>query len=370
MNAIEFQENIITYYPDIYEGSYILFFSNLDFNFSVYFNEKKETWIGRPKFSDEALFRTLLLKELQKNNTYRSVEAKLRLDTRLSKILGYPYNNTPNDSVLKSFFKKLSIKKLKSIMRGLVAELRSRGRLRCRTLALDSTPIKAYYRPPTKKDKVAKDPDATWGYSKSKGGKFYGYKAQVMVDTETGLPIECIVTTANVSDQKMVRPFINLMNKIEVHPKYTILDKGYDSEDNHLEIRERGGAIALIAINRRKGKSKGDTKLIEKYTKKAFIQLTLGEALSYKLRKKIYRRVCEIMLNKRKYKLIFKKRGAVERYFASLKRQMHLEDHRMKGLKNIYKHVLLQCIAFLCLSIVCDNLGIPEACKSLSFFQN
>jgi len=97
------------------------------------------------------------------------------------------------------------------------------------------------------------------------------------------------------------------MNKIEVYPKYTILNKGYDREDNHLEIRERGKSIIIIAINRRKGKSKGDTKLIKKYVKKAFIQLTLGEALSYKLRKKIYRRVYEIMLNKRKYKLIFKK---------------------------------------------------------------
>ena len=110
MNAIEFQENTITYYPDIYESSYILFFSNLDFNFSVYFNEKKATRIGRPRFSNEALFRTLLLNELQKNNTYRSVEAKLRFDTQLFKILGYPYNNTPSDSVLKSFFKKLLLK--------------------------------------------------------------------------------------------------------------------------------------------------------------------------------------------------------------------------------------------------------------------
>ena len=286
MNTINYQEMEIQYSPDIYEGSYILFFSNLDFNFSVYFNEKKEIGIGRPRFSEEALFRTLLLKELQKNNTYRSVEAKLRLDTRLSKILGFPYNNTPSDSVLKSFFKKLSIKKLKSIMRGLVAELRSRGRLRCRTLALDSTPIKAYYRPPTKKDKVAKDPDATWGYSKSKGGKFYGYKAQVMVDTETGLPIECIVTTAKVSDQKMVRPFINLMNKIEVHPKYTILDKGYDSEDDHLEIRERDGAIALIAINRRKGKSKGDTKLIKKIYKKGIRPINIRRSFILQAEKK------------------------------------------------------------------------------------
>ncbi|MHA1233041.1 MAG: transposase [Candidatus Helarchaeota archaeon] len=93
-------------------------------------------------------------------------------------------------------------------MRALVSELRLLNILKYEIVALDSTPIKAYFKPPTEENPKIKYPNAEWGYSKSKNEWYYGYIAHIIVDTKTQIPIECIVTPANISEQKMVRPFI------------------------------------------------------------------------------------------------------------------------------------------------------------------
>jgi len=80
--------------------------------------------------------------------------------------------------------------------------------LKYEIVALDSTPIKAYFKPSTEKNPKIKNPDAEWSYSKSKNGWYYGYKAHIIIDIETQIPIVCIVTPANISNQKMMRPFI------------------------------------------------------------------------------------------------------------------------------------------------------------------
>ena len=69
------------------------------------------------------------------------------------------------------------------------------------------------------------------------------------------MPIEGILTAINILSQKIIRPFINLMKK-KVHSNYIILNKGYNSDINHLEIKEQGRTVILIVINRRKGKIK------------------------------------------------------------------------------------------------------------------
>ncbi|MBD3227410.1 MAG: transposase, partial [Candidatus Lokiarchaeota archaeon] len=304
------------------------------------------------------------------NRSYRSIEAKLRVDIDLAHILGFKQGMYPSDSVLKQYFAELKIKQLKSIMYELVNELRSLGALKCDIMALDSTPVPAYYRPPTEKGEAPTDPDARWGYSKSKDGWYYGYKAQIMVDTETQIPLICKVTPANVSDQKMVRPFVWILKKLGIVPNYTLLDKGYDSGNNHLELREHLGSIGLIAPNYRGSKKKTIRPMMKKMGKRLFKQLTLEKFIPIKTRKKAYRTSSSLMLNIKKYKFIYNDRISVERHFSSLKGQMNLEDHRMKGLKNVYKHTLLQCIAYLIVVLASERLGIPNAKRSLRFFQN
>ncbi|MHA1233040.1 MAG: hypothetical protein ACTSRP_25365 [Candidatus Helarchaeota archaeon] len=41
-----------------------------------------------------------------------------------------------------------------------------------------------------------------------------------------------------------------------IFPKYTLLDKGYDSENNHFDIKEIFGSIGLITLNIKRKKKK------------------------------------------------------------------------------------------------------------------
>ncbi|MHA1250449.1 MAG: hypothetical protein ACTSRP_10710 [Candidatus Helarchaeota archaeon] len=49
---------------------------------------------------------------------------------------------------------------------------------------------------------------------------------------------------------------------------------------------------------------------------------------------------------------------------------MDLKNHRMAGLKNVYKHILIQYIAYLIKILVSAKLGVLESIRSVRFFQN
>jgi len=69
-----------------------------------------------------------------------------------------------------------------------------------------------------KKGVPAKDPGARWGFFKCKNGWYFGYKAQIVVDAEDYLLLHIITILANVSDQKMVKPFRTPLKKLGDQP--------------------------------------------------------------------------------------------------------------------------------------------------------
>ncbi|MHA1251605.1 MAG: hypothetical protein ACTSRP_16560 [Candidatus Helarchaeota archaeon] len=54
----------------------------------------------------------------------------------------------------------------------------------------------------------------------------------------------------------MMRPFIWILKKQGILPKYILLNKGSNSENNHFDIRETLGSIKLVAPNMRKKKKR------------------------------------------------------------------------------------------------------------------
>ena len=125
-------------------------------------------------------------------------------------------------------------------------------------VALDSAPLEVRWKPKTKRNPTPFDADARWGFAKSKNLHYFGYKAHVLIDVKSGLPITGTLTPANVSDQKTMGAFIELLNDLGVQPEIVLADKGYDSALAHLYLREKLGAVGLIAINprRKKGQSR------------------------------------------------------------------------------------------------------------------
>ncbi len=358
------------YYPDEYGGSYYILFSSYNFYFSVLENFNKKSGLGRPKFDRNILFRCLMLKTLMMPNNYRSLIAKLRLNKDLAKIIGLDPNKIPSASILKKFFHELDIDTLYEINLQLINELRLYNILNFDKIAVDSVPIESYFKPPTKRGQSSTDIDATWGFSKCKGGWYFGYKAHIITDIDSKLGISCIVTKANESDQKITDSLINLLKKLEIHPKQLLADAGYDSEDNHFKLREELNCIGIIKPNPRgKKRVKYTIKTINK-AKKLLKQTTLDKYIPIKKRKKEYRQCCCVLQRHKIFKKIYKKRIYVEQDNYIIKNVLGLEKKKIIGLVNMYKEVLLRCIVSLAIAIVSSQLGIPEVMRSPRFFQN
>jgi len=88
-----------------------------------------------------------------------------------------------------------------------------------------------------------------------------------MVDPEDYHPLFSFVTLVNVSDQKMVEPFVAPLEKMGYHSEMTLLNAGYDSEKNHLFLREQLCCVNLICPNELRGKRTFAKKLINSYRK-------------------------------------------------------------------------------------------------------
>src|SRR5438093_5857310 len=77
------------------------------------------------------------------------------------------------------------------------------------------------------------DPDASWGHrsavSTRKGGGFYGYKLQLAVCTQTGLPLAWRVESARHHESKFVAPLLGALHARGFRPETCAMDKGYDN---------------------------------------------------------------------------------------------------------------------------------------------
>ncbi|HUX59732.1 MAG TPA: transposase [Ignavibacteriaceae bacterium] len=287
----------------------------------------------------------------------------------MAELVGLGPEDPLSDSVLRRFFASLKLKDIQTIHMLLLQELRILGYAQGRIIALDSTPIKTYSKPPMKKGAACSDPDARWGFSKCKQGWHYGYKGQVVVDAEDYLPLYAITTPANISDQTMVTPFIRPLKQLKYHPERALLDAGYDSERNHLALREELKCISMICPNPRKSKKSYSKKLITKY-EKLLQQITLDRYIPKAKRQKEYRKCCLVFHDQKAFKKFYWMRVASEQQFATLKKDLFLEAHNLRGLRNLQKHVALKCLFMLVIALAALRMGCPEAMRSPKFFQH
>jgi len=369
MSAASISQNVSGTSPDIYEGSYKVIFTHVNFNFSVFAKHRSWPHVGRPKPPAYALFGALILNNLALNSSFRTTEAILKQDPELAELVGSGPKDPLSDSVLRRFFASLKLEEIQTIHALLLEELRALGYAHGRIIALDSTPIDAYCRPPTKKGAPCADPNARWGFSKCKQGWYFGYKAQVVVDAEDYLPLHAITTPANISDQKMVKPFIPPLKKLRYHPERALLDAGYDSESNHLALREELKCISMICPNPRRSKKGYSRKLINKYGK-LLQQTTLDRYIPKAKRQREYRKCCLVLHDQKAFKKFYRMRVASEQQFATLKKDLFLEAHNLRGLRNLQKHVALKCLCMLIIALAALRMGRPEAMRSPKFFQH
>jgi hypothetical protein len=175
------------------------------------------------------------------------------------------------------------------------------------------------------------DPDASWGHrsavSTRKGGGYYGYKVDMAVCTRTGLPMVWQTRTARHHESLFVTTLLDAAKDRGFAPQTVAMDKGYDNTRVYAECEARG-VDPVIPLRGVKSK-----------------QPALPVAFGGRLFPRIARHTDQ-------FKTLYRGRAAVEREFATLKRDHALAQLRVRGLAKVQLHTDLTILTRLSVALL------------------
>ena len=258
-----------------------------------------------------------------------------------------------------------------------------------KTLAGDGKYLDSYAKRKPKEEQTDTDNrtenDAEWsvkeyhytdasGKAQVKKEYHYGFKAHIICDVPTELPVAYSVTAANADEKKEMMELLNcpLLSKQARREiaEYLLLDRGYDSTDMIKAVKGAGIAPVIDIRNCWKDGEqtkqykntdivynyKGDVYYVddkcEKHKMKYEGYDKQKKCLRYSHAGKIYkiyisydeRVFLPIARDSHKYKRLYKGRTAVERLNGRLDRDYVFEEHCIRGLKKMTLMVALSMI--------------------------
>ena len=212
---------------------------------------------GRPGYTVEVLWRTYIAMVVLGLPTFASLIRSLQNNPMLAVACGITNSDgIPTKYAYSRFMGKLAqpyhVVMVKNIMRSLTRSLYATLPDFGKSVAIDSTDIKAWS---NGAKKPVSDPDATWAVKLDTAGKkkfYYGYKVHLMVDTEYELPVAAQVTTGSASDVRIASRVLSeaRFTNSKFHPDYVIADAGYSSDKLRHLIRRQYQAEPIIKVNK------------------------------------------------------------------------------------------------------------------------
>ncbi|MBI4294669.1 MAG: transposase [Chloroflexi bacterium] len=235
---------------------------------------ERERWTGRKGHSIRGMWSALIAGVLNQCHSLADVPRLLKRDKGTRTVCGFSKDKIPDEDACGRFLKKLVEHEelLEGCFCGLVERLRQLLPDFGAKLVVDSTDIQAYS---NGHRKSPADRDARWGAKgaghhggpradaeadkgEKKGKKrdlywWFGYKLHLVVDAIYELPVSFVVTPANESDTKQMKPLLKkaVPDKPKAKPEAVIADKGYDSRDNYQLVFGPYGAAPIIPIRER-----------------------------------------------------------------------------------------------------------------------
>ena len=339
-------------------------------------------WRGRRGYPVSALWRAYVASFILNLPNTNALIRRLHEDPQLRRLCGF-VGALPHRSSFNRFISRLSYHEdlvgecLASLTDRLAETLPGFGE----KVSVDSTVVRTHSNP---NRRVVSDPGASWTAKNAAGAKDgkkewrFGFKYHAVVDATYGLPITGFTTTAKRNDSPELPRL--LAQAASAHdwfaPRYVMADRGYDSEANHQAVMARGAApIVAIRVGARShpklpnGIYDNDATptcmgmLAMEYVRtdpeKGHLYRCPPAGCKLKDRKGVLHcqdRIWEkheysrlfgpVRRGSREWKDLYGLRQSVERVFKSLKQSRRLEDHCLRGLRNIGLHNTVSVMAF------------------------
>jgi hypothetical protein len=326
-------------------------------------------WTGRPGYPIRTMVGLALAKSLYAIPTWTKVVALVADHWRLQRALGCE-GNPPSVYAAYRFAEKLrdNGEMVQRCIDGVVEGLKSKLPDYGTDLAIDASDMPAYangqryvYKGGPERNWHT-DPSASWGHrsavSTRRGGGFYGFKLQMACCTKTGLPIAWSVQTGKANESMFVAPLIDEAMRRGAMAATCAMDKAYDIGRVYEECAERDseaivplratGAVVknehrppacehgvwdFAGSDRKRGAAKWRCPAGECKPASTWIAADRLHPL--------------IPRETKRWKALYRGRGAVEREFGRLKNEWGLKPLRVRGLERVRLHADLTVLTRL-----------------------
>jgi IS5 family transposase len=231
------------------------------------------------------------------------------------------------------------------------------------------------------------------GKKQSKKEYHYGFKAHIICDVKTELPIAYFVTAANADEKKaMIILVEGLSDQMKLRMKHLMLDRGYDSTEMIQSVKS-AGIIPIVDIRNcwqdgETTKQYKNTDIVYDYQGNVyFVDDKMKQhrmhyegydcqkkCLRYSHKGKVYkiyisydeRVFLPVARDSLKFARLYKGRTSVERLNGRLDRDYMFEDHCIRGLKKMNMMVSLTLIIMNAMALGKIRSGVTDHLAALT----
>lgn len=218
---------------------------------------------GPKGYSWKILLSALIAMQVEQIVTVKALVQRMKSDPVFKRCLGLDYlDRTPSEATLNRFISLLAgTDILEKTFRRMLLSAKKLGIIDGTNVAIDLGKLTAYeHSVPKSRIPENNSEFPNWGGKLDTNGNFikwFDWKMHALVDTSSGIPISYIITPANIADMDIAKPLIQKMMDDydeEIHPKYYMMDAGYDKPDLYAAIHSTFHGQAIIPINWRNTK--------------------------------------------------------------------------------------------------------------------
>jgi IS5 family transposase len=294
---------------------------------------------GRPPRNPVGILKALVVKRVRNIPSDRELYRRLWSDSELREMCDIEeYEKPYHPSQLTRFRQRLGPERLESLMETVIDKLMDAGVVKGEIVACDATFIKAYSkRDPRDDSRGYSDSEARVG--RAERGYRLGYKLHLAVDACSELPLAVMAAPANQNEKKHAPKLVEKAVKASNgKTKVLIADSQYSSTRLRRNISSLG-IQPIIPYPSNQKPAEAEFLRVDKH-----FRAHGPESL----------------------KRLYAHKASAERTISRLKQHLSLENHKVRGLRNILIHALLCITAMLLIALTAIKHGKPDKIRAIT----